>query len=135
MGQGFGSYSVGAGAGSADSVKGEVSSGATDDENEEEFSEDSELETEEEEGLTEDSLEADELTDDSLEDEEEEDVTIGVTTAVLSVGLWLPFSPFASALGFVALPAAYWPLLIGIVTSYLLLTQLVKTLFVRRGWL
>ncbi len=60
---------------------------------------------------------------------------VAATTAVLSVGLWLPFSPFASALGFVTLPAAYWPMLIGIVTSYLLLTQLVKTLFVRRAWL
>ncbi len=58
-----------------------------------------------------------------------------VTSVVLAVGLWLPLSPFASALGFVALPAAYWPLLLGTVTAYLILTQLVKMLLVRRGWL
>jgi Mg2+-importing ATPase len=57
------------------------------------------------------------------------------TTLVLLVGLWLPVSPFASALGFVALPSAYWPLLIGTVAAYLLLTQLVKTWLVRRAWL
>ena len=59
-----------------------------------------------------------------------------ITTAcVLTIGLWLPVSPLAAALGFVALPAAYWPLLLGTVTAYLLLTQLVKMLLVRRGWL
>ena len=60
---------------------------------------------------------------------------LATTVAVLCVGLWLPFSPFASALGFVALPAAYWPLLVGTVISYLLLTQLVKTWLRRRGWI
>ncbi len=57
------------------------------------------------------------------------------TLIVLAVGLWLPVSPFASALGFVALPAAYWPLLIGTVAAYLLLTQFVKTWLVRRAWI
>ena len=60
---------------------------------------------------------------------------MATTIAVLAVGLWLPVSPFAAALGFVALPAAYWPLLLGTVASYLVLTQLVKMLLVRRGWL
>jgi len=60
---------------------------------------------------------------------------LATTIAVLGVGLWLPVSPFAAALGFVALPASYWPLLIGTVVAYLVLTQLVKTWLVRRGWL
>jgi Mg2+-importing ATPase len=60
---------------------------------------------------------------------------LATTSLVLAVGLWLPVSPFASALGFVALPAAYWPLLIGTVAAYLVLTQLVKTWLVRRNWL
>ncbi len=56
---------------------------------------------------------------------------LATSSAVLAVGLWLPVSPFASALGFVALPAAYWPLLIGTVAAYLLLTQLVKMWLLR----
>lgn len=60
---------------------------------------------------------------------------MATTIGVLTVGLWLPASPFAAALGFVAMPAAYWPLLLGTVASYLVLTQLVKMLLVRRGWL
>ncbi len=60
---------------------------------------------------------------------------LATTGVVLSVGLWLPVSPFAAALGFVALPAAYWPLLIGTVASYLLLTQLMKMWLRRRGWI
>lgn len=59
-----------------------------------------------------------------------------ITTAgVLSIGLWLPTSPFAAALAFEPLPAAYWPLLLGTVVGYLALTQAIKMLFVRRGWL
>ncbi len=60
---------------------------------------------------------------------------IAMTTVVLGVGLWLPVSPFAAALGFVALPAAYWPLLLATVVGYLGLTQVVKMVLVRRGWL
>jgi len=44
-------------------------------------------------------------------------------------------SPLASALGFVALPAAYWPLLMGTVASCLLVTQVVKMWLPRRGWI
>lgn len=39
--------------------------------------------------------------------------------AVLAVGVWLPYSPLASALGFVALPGAYWIWLLGIIVAYL----------------
>ena len=33
---------------------------------------------------------------------------VATTVAVMAVGLWLPVSPFAPALGFVTLPALYW---------------------------
>lgn len=52
--------------------------------------------------------------------------------AILVVGAWLPYSPLAGALGLVALPPLYWPLLAGTLLCYILLTQVVKTWFVRR---
>jgi P-type Mg2+ transporter len=51
------------------------------------------------------------------------------------MGLWLPVSPFAPALGFVALPALYWPILAATLLSYVLLTQLVKVMLLRRQWI
>ncbi|MFD6114124.1 magnesium-translocating P-type ATPase [Streptomyces yangpuensis] len=57
-----------------------------------------------------------------------------MVTTVLAVltGLWLPFSPLASSLGFVALPAGYFPWLIGVLLAYCTLSQLVKTWYIRR---
>ncbi|MEV7560178.1 magnesium-translocating P-type ATPase [Streptomyces sp. NPDC089795] len=57
-----------------------------------------------------------------------------MATTVLAVltGLWLPFSPLAPSLGFVALPASYFPWLIGVLLAYCTLTQLVKTWYIRR---
>lgn len=54
------------------------------------------------------------------------------TVAVCVVGIWLPFSPFSAALGLVALPLAYWPMLTAILASYLVLTHLMKRWFHRR---
>jgi Mg2+-importing ATPase len=51
---------------------------------------------------------------------------------VVTIGAWLPYSPLAPALGLVALPTLYWPFLIGMLLSYILLTQLVKTWYVRK---
>ena len=50
----------------------------------------------------------------------------------MAVGAWLPYSPLAEALGLVALPPLYWFLLAGMLLCYVLLTQVVKTWFVRR---
>ena len=36
---------------------------------------------------------------------------VATTVAVMAVGLWLPVSPLAPALGFVPLPGLYWPIL------------------------
>lgn len=54
---------------------------------------------------------------------------------IVAVGLWLPFSPFASALGFVALPHLYWPLLLATLLLYVLLTQAVKMWLLKRAWI
>jgi Mg2+-importing ATPase len=55
------------------------------------------------------------------------------TVLVLLIGMWLPFSPVASALGFVALPRAYWPLLVLTLLGYLTLTQGVKQWLLRKA--
>lgn len=57
------------------------------------------------------------------------------TLAVMAVGIWLPFSPFAAALGFTALPPLYWPLLLATLFLYVLLTQRVKAWLLRRAWI
>jgi Mg2+-importing ATPase len=49
------------------------------------------------------------------------------TVAICCVGIWLPTSPLAPALGFTSLPDDYWPLLCLILTGYLVLTQSIKT--------
>jgi len=55
-----------------------------------------------------------------------------VTLTIMAVAIYLPFLPIASALGFVPLPPQYFFWLALILSSYCLLTQLVKTWFVRR---
>jgi Mg2+-importing ATPase len=45
---------------------------------------------------------------------------------VCAVGVWLPVSPLAGALGFVALPARYWIVLPFLLCAYLLLVQAIK---------
>jgi Mg2+-importing ATPase len=52
--------------------------------------------------------------------------------AVCLAGIWLPYSPFARALGFVSLPALYWPILAAMLLAYLSLTHLMKIWFHRR---
>jgi Mg2+-importing ATPase len=54
------------------------------------------------------------------------------TLTICAVGAWLPFSPFAHALGFVPLPHAYWLALAVMLLAYLGLTQLVKSWLIRR---
>ncbi|MFJ3912998.1 magnesium-translocating P-type ATPase [Streptomyces vinaceus] len=55
-----------------------------------------------------------------------------MTVLAVLTGLYLPFSPLASSLGFVALPASYFPWLIGVLLAYCTLTQFLKTLYIRR---
>ena len=57
---------------------------------------------------------------------------IATSAIIVSVGALLTVSPLAGTLGFVPLPPPYWLLLAIILLSYVLLTQAVKTWFIRR---
>ncbi len=52
--------------------------------------------------------------------------------AIVAIGGYLPYSPLASALGFVPLPPLYWLLLFGMLVVYVILTQFIKTWFYRK---
>jgi Mg2+-importing ATPase len=54
------------------------------------------------------------------------------TFGIILLGAWLPFSPFAAALGFVQLPPLYWLYLGIFVLLYFALATVVKTLFIHR---
>ena len=53
----------------------------------------------------------------------------------VAIGIALPLSPWASYLGFRALPAAYWPFLLLTLVCYMFLTQGVKMWLLRRRWI
>ncbi|MFZ4727892.1 MAG: magnesium-translocating P-type ATPase [Pseudanabaena sp.] len=55
-----------------------------------------------------------------------------ITATIMGIGLYLPFSPLASSLGFIPLPAVYFVWLAFILTSYCVLTQFVKTWFIKK---
>ena len=57
------------------------------------------------------------------------------TIVIMMVGVWLPFSPMAKALGFVHLPPLYWPLLALTLVCYMGLTQIIKSWLFRRAWI
>jgi len=57
---------------------------------------------------------------------------IVLTASIMAFGIYLPFSPLGAHLGMVPLPVAYFGWLAGILLSYCVLTQLVKTLYIRR---
>jgi P-type Mg2+ transporter len=60
---------------------------------------------------------------------------IVTTTVIMMIGMWLPFSPIAAALGFKALPSLYWPLLVLTLLCYVFLTQGVKVWLLRKAWI
>ncbi len=51
---------------------------------------------------------------------------------IVAVGAWLTVSPLANTLGFVPLPPLYWLYLAIMLLGYAILTQVVKTWFIRR---
>jgi Mg2+-importing ATPase len=60
-------------------------------------------------------------------------VPLSVTTLlVMGVSIWLPYSPMASYLGLVALPAKFWIFILGTLGAYVILAHLMKTWFNRR---
>lgn len=54
------------------------------------------------------------------------------TGLVCALGIYLPFSPVGAMVGLTPLPLAYFPWLVGTLLAYCVLTQGVKTLYVRR---
>jgi P-type Mg2+ transporter len=54
---------------------------------------------------------------------------------VMVIGIFLPVSPLAAYLGFTALPTSYWPILALTVIAYVLVTQGVKALLLKRKWI
>jgi Mg2+-importing ATPase len=60
---------------------------------------------------------------------------MATTVGIMLVGLWLPSSPLAPALGLTHLPHLYWPLLVPTLLAYVALTQVVKTWLHHRRWI
>jgi Mg2+-importing ATPase len=54
---------------------------------------------------------------------------------IMAVGMWLPHSGLASSLGFTELPVLYWPILLLTLLCYVVLTQTIKAMLLRRNWI
>jgi Mg2+-importing ATPase len=57
------------------------------------------------------------------------------TLSIMALGVWLPYSPLASALGFTHLPPLYWPILLFTLFGYMALTQVIKVGLLRKQWI
>jgi Mg2+-importing ATPase len=55
-----------------------------------------------------------------------------LTITIMAIGIYIPFSPLATYLGFVALPKVYFLWLVATLLSYCTLTQLIKVWYIRR---
>jgi len=55
-----------------------------------------------------------------------------LTATIMAFGIYLPFSPLGAHLGLVPLPLSYFGWLAGILLSYCVLTQMVKTIYIHR---
>jgi Mg2+-importing ATPase len=55
-----------------------------------------------------------------------------ITLIIMSIGTWLPYSPFAVNLGMIPLPFSYWVWTVGFLVIYVGLTHLVKNYFFNR---
>jgi len=57
---------------------------------------------------------------------------IALTSLIMVIAIFIPFSPFSGALKMQPLPWTYFPWLIGILVCYCVLIQLVKTWFIKK---
>lgn len=57
---------------------------------------------------------------------------VALTSLIIVIGIFIPFSPFAASLKMQPLPIAYFPWLIGILAGYCVLTQFIKTLYIKK---
>jgi Mg2+-importing ATPase len=60
-----------------------------------------------------------------------------LTGTIMAIGICIPFSSFGASIGLQPLPLSYFPWLIGILLSYCVLTQFIKTLYIKhfKNWL
>ena len=54
---------------------------------------------------------------------------------IMAVGMWLPYSGLASSLGLTELPVLYWPILFVTLLCYVVLTQTIKAILLRKNWI
>ncbi len=54
------------------------------------------------------------------------------TFVMISTAIFITFSPFAHYFNFVKLPPTYWPFLILTILSYIILTQIIKSWYIKR---
>jgi magnesium-transporting ATPase (P-type) len=59
-------------------------------------------------------------------------LVVALITLIMLMGIAIPFSPLALMLKIQPLPLSYFSWLFGILTSYCLLTQFIKTWFIRK---
>ena len=60
---------------------------------------------------------------------------MGMTLAIMAVGLWLPLGPLAGYFKLQALPVGYYAWLVAILFGYCALTTLMKRVYIHRyGW-
>ena len=57
---------------------------------------------------------------------------VALTSLIMAIGIFIPFSPFASSLKMQPLPIAYFPWLVAILIGYCLLTQFIKNLYIKK---
>ena len=60
-----------------------------------------------------------------------------MTFSIMAVGICVPFTPFGASIGMEPLPWNYFPWLVGILLAYSIVTQSLKTLYIRvfKHWL
>ena len=58
-----------------------------------------------------------------------------LTVGIVCVGLLIVATPLRELFGFGELPAAYYPILLGMIVAYLILTQLLKSLLLKMKWI
>jgi Mg2+-importing ATPase len=58
-----------------------------------------------------------------------------MTVVIMAIGIYLPMGPLAEYFKLQALPLSYFPWLVGILTGYVVLTTLLKRIYIRKyGW-
>jgi Mg2+-importing ATPase len=55
-----------------------------------------------------------------------------LTSAIMIIGCFVPFTPFGATVGMVHLPGGFWPFLVATLLAYCLLTQFCKRFYMRK---